>query len=282
MLQSELDASEAAAHTNAANYAATATRLRKREDDLVLLLQSYEHLRDDHTALSARVREAQDGGATHAARLQAELDRVTTAASIKAADAAELQLRADGAREKLAMRERQLALVVTHLEAGKAEVDALRSRGSVEEQRLRGMLVRCAREPDPANAMRAVLRCAPRRTPATPPRRPRRSAAPQRLSRRDASHATTPAAPRRLAAPLPRPGTRLPPDCRRLRLTAGGVRAEQTERERDRARISLAELYTTLALAPTLTARHGSRSISYLVLLPCLCSFRKSSSLQEY
>jgi actin-like ATPase involved in cell morphogenesis len=41
---------------------------------------------------------------------------------------------------QVAMRERQLALCVTHLEAGKTESDVLRTHGSVEESRMRSTL----------------------------------------------------------------------------------------------------------------------------------------------
>ena len=40
-------------------------------------------------------------------------------------------------REELGMRERQLALMVTHLEASQVEATGLKARGSVEEDRLR-------------------------------------------------------------------------------------------------------------------------------------------------
>ena len=40
-------------------YDIAATKLRRREDDLVLLIQSYETLRDEHNALKAQVYAAQ-------------------------------------------------------------------------------------------------------------------------------------------------------------------------------------------------------------------------------
>ena len=39
----------------------------------MLLIQSYENLRDEHAALKRRVADAEDGSAAHAARLAADL-----------------------------------------------------------------------------------------------------------------------------------------------------------------------------------------------------------------
>ena len=43
-------------------------------------------------------------------------------------------------RKELGMRERQLALMMTHLEASQVEANALKTRSSVEEERLRGVV----------------------------------------------------------------------------------------------------------------------------------------------
>ena len=51
----------------------------------------------------------------------------------RAADVAELTASVQEMREALSLRERQLALMLTHLEASKVEVEGLRTRGSVEE-----------------------------------------------------------------------------------------------------------------------------------------------------
>ena len=140
VLQSEMLAAEESAHTAQQRYTATASRLRKREDDLVLLIQSYETLKDAHSDLTQRVQGAADGSAVHAARLQGEMERLRAAAATKNDDIAKLLQREGELSQQLAMREQQLALCVTHLEAGKTETDVLKTRGSVEENRLRHVL----------------------------------------------------------------------------------------------------------------------------------------------
>ena len=50
------------------------------EDDLVLLIQSFETLRDDHKNLEERVASAKDGSAAHATRLQAQVDQLSATA----------------------------------------------------------------------------------------------------------------------------------------------------------------------------------------------------------
>ena len=58
----------------------------------------------------------------------------------KSSEISELLKRRDTLAAQLALRERQLALCVHHLETGKNESDELKSRGSVEESRLRNVL----------------------------------------------------------------------------------------------------------------------------------------------
>ena len=140
VMQSEMAAAEEAAHANASRHATAASRLRKREDDLVLLLQSYEALRDKHAALAQRVAKAADGSAAHAARLEGDAEQLRGVAHERAEEISALRQREELLTGQLGMRERQLALLVTHLEASRTESDALRTRGSVEEQQLRAQL----------------------------------------------------------------------------------------------------------------------------------------------
>ena len=137
---SELHAAESAAAQAHSKYVGAASRLRNREDDLVLLIQSFETLKDEHKQLSERVAASSDGSAAHAARLQAELERQSRASMGKTAELAQLRTSAASLRERLELRERQLALSLTHIEAGHAHADVLQSKGSVEEAKLRGTL----------------------------------------------------------------------------------------------------------------------------------------------
>ena len=106
----------------------------------VLLLQSYENLRDEHGALQARVDKASDGSAAHVARLHANLSAVEAESQQRGLDVAALTQQADELRDALRMREGQLALMLTHVEADQMEVSSLRSQGGAEEARLRGEL----------------------------------------------------------------------------------------------------------------------------------------------
>ena len=74
-------AAEEMASTAQQQHALAAGKLRKREDDLVLLIQSYETLRDAHKELQTRVAAANDGSAAHAARLQAEVEALGKSSS---------------------------------------------------------------------------------------------------------------------------------------------------------------------------------------------------------
>ena len=82
-----------------------------------------------------------------------ELESLAASSTAKSNDIKELITRHDELQQTLSMRERQLALCVTHLEAGKTESDVLRTKGTVEEGRLRqtldqreAQLVRLVRE----------------------------------------------------------------------------------------------------------------------------------------
>jgi hypothetical protein len=140
VLQSEMLNAEVAMHDSERKYAATARRLRKREDDLVLLIQSFETLRDDHKNLEERVASAKDGSAAHATRLQAQVDQLSATATTNSKDMNDLLVRHDEMTAKLTMRERQLALCMTHLESGKTQAELLRTKGTVAENRLRSTL----------------------------------------------------------------------------------------------------------------------------------------------
>ena len=140
VMQSEMGAAEAAAHAAQKKLAMTSNKLRKREDDLVLLIQSYETLRDDHAALSHKVEAATDGSAAHVARLEAQLQRAQATSADKNAEIRSLLQRREQLAGQLALREKQLALCVSHLEQGKTESDTLRTIGSAEERRLRSTL----------------------------------------------------------------------------------------------------------------------------------------------
>ena len=104
--------------------AAAATKLRKRESDLVLLIQSYEDLRDQHTSLSRRVESAADGSAAHAARLASELAGTQAQLHARSVEIKELVGDRDELREALRMRERQLALMLTQMEAAQVSASA--------------------------------------------------------------------------------------------------------------------------------------------------------------
>ena len=147
VLLRELRESEQEAEHAKREHREMSVRLRKREDDVVLLLQSYESLRDEHAQLACRVSEAEDGGSAHAARLQAELEKATALCEQRASSVAELHASSEAWREKHGLRERQLALVVTHLETARHEAELQRSMGSVEEQKLHTLLVRALRHP---------------------------------------------------------------------------------------------------------------------------------------
>ena len=106
----------------------------------MLLLQGFEKLKSEHEALSKSVAENEDGGAAHAARLSEDLKAAEAELQTRALQLASMATKADDMRGELGMRERQLALVVTHLEAGQVDANALRAKGSAEEERLRGLL----------------------------------------------------------------------------------------------------------------------------------------------
>ena len=83
----------------------------------MLLIQSYEDLRDQHTALSRRVESAEDGSAAHAARLASDLAGTRSQLHMRSIELNELVGDRDELREALRMRERQLALMLTQMEA---------------------------------------------------------------------------------------------------------------------------------------------------------------------
>ena len=116
-LLTELKSTEEASQLHERLHAAAATKLRKRESDLVLLIQSYEDLRDQHTALSRRVESAEDGSAAHAARLASDLAGTRSQLHMRSIELNELVGDRDELREALRMRERQLALMLTQMEA---------------------------------------------------------------------------------------------------------------------------------------------------------------------
>jgi len=140
LLLHELRSTEEAAEIASHAHAVAAAKLRKRESDLVLLIESYQDLHFEHRTLREHVAQAEDGSAAHAARLAAELADMRGQLQLCSLELARRTMFADEAHEALRMRERQLALLLKQAETARVEADLQGTHTSVEASRLRGML----------------------------------------------------------------------------------------------------------------------------------------------
>ena len=142
VLLGELRGAEAEAEGAKAELHQSRAKLQRRDDDLVLMIERYEGVQAEQRQLTARVAAASDGSALHLARLQAEKSELQQQAEATAAQLAEAQAHATEAHELLALRERQLAVMLQHVDASKGEATEARRRGSGDVAQLRAALAK--------------------------------------------------------------------------------------------------------------------------------------------
>ena len=140
VFRAEVLAAEKEARAAQRSCAEAASLLHKRDDDLVLLIQSYEGLKNEHDTLKGRVQSAAEDSTTHAVRLQIELDQKTAMLSSADHSLHKLLQQKENLAQQLIMRERQLALCVTHIEGGRTEMDMPRTHRMDEVANLRNVL----------------------------------------------------------------------------------------------------------------------------------------------
>ena len=106
------------------------------------MIERYESVQAQQRQLTARVAAASDGSALHLARLQAEKAELQQQAETTATQLADAEARATESRELLALRERQLAVMLQQVDASKSEAAEARRRGSGDVAQLRAALAK--------------------------------------------------------------------------------------------------------------------------------------------
>ena len=142
VLLGELREAEREAEHAKREHAVMERKLRRREDDLVLMIERYDGAQAAQRALTSRVAAASDGSTLHLARLKAEADELRAAEAQKQQLLQEAQQREGSLRDVLTLRERQLAVLVAHLDAAKAEAARAGAQGSGELATLRAALAK--------------------------------------------------------------------------------------------------------------------------------------------
>ena len=103
-------------------------------------LPFHARLKNEHDTLKDRVQSAVEDSTTHAVRLQIELDQMTAMLSSADHSLHKLLQQKENLAQQLIMRERQLALCVTHIEGGRTEMDMPRTHRMDEVANLRNVL----------------------------------------------------------------------------------------------------------------------------------------------
>lgn len=138
-MRTEIVALEGATASSRHQHSIVSDRLRRREDDLVLILSRFEALQHEHAALQMSAVVSERCAAHTACRLgcDAGLKHVDTGCT---SESTTLRQQSDAARSALCMRERQLALLVAQLESARSDAGAARTHVSANEQHLKALL----------------------------------------------------------------------------------------------------------------------------------------------